>query len=108
MLSHMPRRRRGATDALDTSRETRWLVVRDLVRRPLEYRELWPGADLRAAMAAKRTELEAAGWQAESIPKNCAFFFAGRENERVCVSMECYEPGHVPVGHGSVIGKLTN
>jgi hypothetical protein len=60
----------------------------------------WPEDD-----AAKRTELEAAGWQAESIPKNCAFFFAAREKERVCVSMECYEPGHAPLSHGTYHGR---
>jgi hypothetical protein len=33
------------------------------------------------------------GWAVERIPLFCAFFFCDRENERVCVSIECYEPG---------------
>jgi hypothetical protein len=50
------------------------------------------GSDLRAAMTAKRTELAAAGWRVDSIPRKCGFFFADRENDRVCVSVECFEP----------------
>jgi hypothetical protein len=84
--------RRGRTDALDVSREMRWLVVRDRASRPLEYRELSAGSDLRAAMAAQRAELAAAGWLVDAIPKNCGFFFADRENDRVCVAIECFEP----------------
>jgi integrase len=34
----MGKRRRGQPDALETSRETRWLVMRDRMSRPLEYR----------------------------------------------------------------------
>ena len=85
-------RRRGRTNALETSREPRWLVVRDRASRVLEYRELSAGSDLRAAMAAKQTELAAAGWRVDSIPKNCSFFFADRDNDRVCVAIDCFEP----------------
>jgi hypothetical protein len=84
--------RRGRSDSLDVSRELRWLVVRDRMSRALEYRELAPGSDLRAAMAAKQAELAAAQWRVDSIPKNCGFFFADRDNDRVCVSIECFEP----------------
>jgi hypothetical protein len=70
----------------------RWLVVRDRASRPLEYRALSAGSDLRAAMAAQRAELVAAGWRVDAIPKNCGFFFADRDNDRVCVAMECFEP----------------
>jgi hypothetical protein len=56
----MPRRR-GRTDALEISREPRWLVVRDRASRALEYRALSAGSDLRTAMAAKQSELAAAG-----------------------------------------------
>jgi hypothetical protein len=31
------------------------------------------------------------GWAVDNIPRNCAFFFCDRQNERVCVSIECYE-----------------
>jgi hypothetical protein len=85
-------KRRGRTDALEISRDMRWLVVRDRLSRALEYRALSAGSDLRAAMAAKQAELAAAGWHVDSIPKNCSFFFADRDNDRVCVAMECFEP----------------
>jgi hypothetical protein len=93
-VSHDSRmaRRRGRTDALDVSREMRWRVVRDRMSRALEYRALAAGSDLRTAMAAKHVELAAAGWRVDSIPKNCGFFFADRDNDRVCVAIECFEP----------------
>jgi hypothetical protein len=84
--------RRGRTDALEISRESRWLVVRDRLSRPLEHRVLSVGSDLRAAMVAKQVELAAAGWRVDSIPKNCGFFFADRDNDHLCVAMECFEP----------------
>ena len=84
--------RRGLTDALEISRESRWLVVRDRLSRPLEQRAMSAGSDLRAAMVAKQVELAAAGWRVDSMPKNCGFFFADRDNDRLCVAMECFEP----------------
>src|SRR5512140_2400626 len=84
--------RRGRPDPLERTREPRWLVVRDRASRALEFRELVAWADLRAAIAAKQTELAAKGWRVGSIPRKCSFFFADRENERVCVSVECFEP----------------
>jgi len=66
--------------------------MRDRVSRPLEHHALPAGSDLRAAMVAKQTQLAAAGWRVNSIPKMCGFFFADRDNERVCVSVECFEP----------------
>jgi hypothetical protein len=89
--SHMGTRR-GRPDPLELTGEPRWLVVRDRVSRALEFRPLPAGADLRAAMAAKQVELVAKGWRTGSIPKKCSFFFADRDNERVCVSVECFEP----------------
>jgi len=32
------------------------------------------------------------GWRVDSIPKNRGFFFADRDNDRVCVAIECFEP----------------
>ena len=58
----------------------------------------------RAAMAAQGAFRQAEGWMVEEIPHNCAFFFCSRGNERICVAIECYEPGKAPTGHGSVIG----
>jgi len=68
------------------------LVVRDRASRAVEFLELAAGADLRAAIAAKQRELAGKGWRVGSIPRKCSFFFADRENERVCVSVECFEP----------------
>ena len=84
--------RRGRPDPLEHTGEPRWLVVRDRVSRALEFRALPAGADLRAAMVAKQAELAAKGWRPGTIPKKCSFFFADRDNERVCVSVECFEP----------------
>jgi hypothetical protein len=34
-----------------------------------------------------------------------SFVHCQRENERVCISIECFEPGAAPLGHGSMIGR---
>jgi hypothetical protein len=34
------------------------------------------------------------------VPRNCSFCFAERGNDRVCISVECFEPGHTRLGHG--------
>jgi hypothetical protein len=91
--------RRGRPDALETTSEPRWLVVRDRASRPLEYQALPEDADLRSAMAAKQAQLRTAGWRVEAIPAKCGFFFADRDNERVCVSVECFEPA-ATAAHG--------
>jgi hypothetical protein len=44
------------------------------------------------------------GWTADELSRY-SFVYCQRENERVCVSIECFEPGTVPIGHGSVIGR---
>jgi hypothetical protein len=100
MLRAMARRRRGATDSLNSVNEPRWLVVRDVCSRAIEFQALAPGADLRAAVKARTDALAADGWQIGDIPRNCSFVFCQRANERVCVSMECYEPGTAGLGHG--------
>jgi hypothetical protein len=86
-------RRRGQTDALAPVNAPRWLVVRDRLSRVVEFRALPPVADLRAAMQTERARRAAAGWAVDDIPRNCSFFFCALENERVCVSIECFEPG---------------
>jgi hypothetical protein len=44
-------------------------------------------------MQAERARRAAAGWAVDDIPRKCSFFFCELENERVCVSIECFEPG---------------
>jgi hypothetical protein len=85
--------RRGVTDALQTVKEPRWLVVRDRFSRVVESQALGPQTDLRAVMQAVRDRRRSDGWAVEEVPRNCAFFFCDQQNERVCVSIECYEPG---------------
>jgi hypothetical protein len=94
MLHVMVGRRRGTSDSLNPVNEMRWLVIRDRLSRAIEYRELWPRTDLHAVMDAERRRLAAEGWTVDDIPKNCSFFFADRsaDSERVCVSVECFEP----------------
>jgi hypothetical protein len=91
------RKRKGVTDPLDPVDEPRWLVVRDLCRRVLEYQELWPGRDLRAALAAECDRRTADGWTVDDIPPHCAFCFAQRAHERVCITVECHAPGTAPL-----------
>jgi hypothetical protein len=100
MLRRMARRRRGETDSLNPVDAPCWLVIRDRVSRVVEHRALAPRADLRAALKAQGEVLAAAGWTIGDIPRNCSFFFADRGNDRVCVSIDCYEPGHVPASYG--------
>jgi hypothetical protein len=93
-------RRRGVTDSLNPVNEPRWLVVRDVCSRAMESRILAPRADLRAALKARTDALAADDWTVGDIPRNCSFVFCQRENERVCVSIDCYEPGTAGLGHG--------
>ncbi len=85
----------------------RWLVVRDRCSRPLRFTQLAPGADLKAALAGERARLIAEGWQAEELTWY-AFCFCERADKRVCISIECYEPGMAPSGPGSFLGKPKN
>ena len=86
-------RRRGETDALRPVKEPRWLVVRDRFSRVIESQALGPQTDFRAVMQAEGDRRRREGCALEEVPRNCAFFFCDRDNERVCVSIECYEPG---------------
>jgi hypothetical protein len=96
-------RRRRSIDALATVDELRWLVVRDRLSRLMEFRVLAPRADLRAAMDAERARRVANGWTVDSVPRNVSFCFCDRGNDRICIAVEAYEPGHVPVSHGDPV-----
>jgi hypothetical protein len=78
-------RRRGTADPLKPIREPRWLVIRNKYSQAIEYRELWAGTDLRGAIDAERSRRTTDGWHVEDIPQNCAFCFADRGSERVCI-----------------------
>jgi hypothetical protein len=98
-------RRRGAVDSLNSVDAPRWLVLRDRCSRVIEYRALAPRTDLRAALRAQGAALAADGWQIGDTPRNCAFFFCERGNDRWYISIEHFEPGQVPVSHGSQPAK---
>jgi hypothetical protein len=103
MIGLMARRRSGP-DPLATVPERRWLVIRNACSQPLRHSVLPPNANLKAALAAERQRLVDEGWTADELTRY-AFVFCRRENERVCVSIECFEPGTAPIGHGSMIGR---
>ena len=44
------------------------------------------------------------GWRLNDLTRY-SFVFCQRENERVCVAIEHFEPGTAPLGHGSMIGR---
>ena len=90
-------RRHNRTDSLTPVNEPRWLVVRNRLSQAIEQQPLPPGADLRGHLEARRAALAADGWHVEDIPHYCAFFFADQGPDRVCVSVECYKPGHAPM-----------
>lgn len=92
-------RRRSSPDPLATVNQVRWLVTRDTCSRPVEYTVLSPGSDLKAALANARQRLVSEGWTADSMTRH-SFVFCQKGNERVCVSVECFEPGTAPIGHG--------
>jgi len=97
-LRHAPHMsRRGATDSLNPVNEPRWLVIRDRYSRAIECRALEPKTNLRGVMEAERARRAAEGWSVDTIPKNCSFCFCDRDNERLCIAIECYEPGKAPM-----------
>jgi len=96
----MARRRHNPLQPTD---EPRWAVVRNQLSQPVRYRMLAPRTDLRAALAAEREQMIAEGWEADEL-RWYAFCFCQKGNDRWCVAIECYEPGHAPTGHGHHIG----
>jgi hypothetical protein len=78
----------------------RWLVVRDRCSRAIGYRELWSGTDLHAAMDAERGRRAADGWTVDDVPHYCSFCFAERDEDQICISIECFEPGTTPLQYG--------
>jgi hypothetical protein len=104
ILPPMAGRRRGVQDSLQSVNVHRWLVVRDRTSHALDYRELAPYSDLRAAMAAERARMTADGWSCGDTPRNCSFFFTDRDEERVCVSVDCVERGR-GARRGGVSGR---
>lgn len=86
-------------DRLTAAHEPRWLVIRDRMNRALEYRELWPGADLSGALDVERDRRIADRWRVDDLPHHCSVCFLERGEDRLCIAVECYEPGPAPIGH---------
>ena len=84
---------KGIRDSLVAVDAYRWLVIRDRYSMVMECQRLRPLADLRAALRAERERRVREGWTAGEIPRNCSFFFCDRQEERVCIAIECFEPG---------------
>jgi hypothetical protein len=99
-------RYRSVPDPLATVGEPRWLVIRDRASRPVRYLQLQSGTDLKATLAAERQRLIGEGWRADPLTRY-SFVFCERDAERWCISIECFEPGHGPVGHGTHLGGRT-
>jgi|SRR5579872_757385 len=79
-------------DALSRTNEPRWLVIRDRYSRVLEWWPLKPNADLRAILSTERDWRLGMGWSAGHITRNRAFFFCDRDDERLCIAVERFEP----------------
>ena len=95
----MVRRRRPVDPLLPLPAPT-WLVVRNVHRQPLEWREIAPGVDLRAYLELARSDHTVAGWTCEDIGRVCSFFFATRDGSRIQVTVERFDPsGPGPPGH---------
>ena len=86
--------RRSLDDPLAPVKQPTWLVLRGPFRDALEFRELAPGADLRASLASEWERLQAAGWVMEPMPMSRAssVFFCSRDGQRCMVGIERYDP----------------
>jgi hypothetical protein len=97
-------RRRSSPDALEIVNESRWLVVRDVCSRPCG---IWRCRRSRISKLLWRPSVIGwfwTGWVADEVTRY-AFVFCKRGNDRVCISIECFEPGTAPIGHRSMIGR---
>jgi hypothetical protein len=93
-------RRNRPPDPLRPLPVATWLVVRDMSRRPLEWRRLAAGLELRAILGSVRDERMSAGWTCDDIGPLCNFFFAERGGKRLFIGVERYDPaGPGPLGH---------
>lgn len=90
-------RHKGVSDPLVPVDVHRWLVARDRYSRVVACTELQPFADLRTVLITERKRRLREGWHGCEIPTRCSFFFCDRDGERLCVAIECFEPGTRPM-----------
>ena len=86
-------RRRSYEDPLPKLRHPTWLVVEDMLGRPLEVTQLEPSTDLRAMVNTARDKRMAEGWQCDEIGRHSSGFFCTKDGVRVLVGIKRVEPG---------------
>lgn len=84
--------RRSSHDPLAPIKERTWLVLRGPFRDVQEFRELAPGADLRAVVGGERERLQAAGWRVEPMSRASSGFFCTLNGQRCMVGVERRDP----------------
>jgi hypothetical protein len=89
-------RRRSEPDALASTSEPTWLVVRDPFHTAIEVIPLEPHADLRTVLNAAREVRIAEGWKADELEKRSSYFYCTKDEARMMVGIERSKPtlGH--------------
>jgi hypothetical protein len=96
--------KRSKYDPLALSRQSRWLVLRDMFHNVLDSTELPPGTDLRQAFASGLADLEQQGWQSEGASGAMVFVRRGAERRLLAIhENDPHEP--LPQGHGVLAGR---
>jgi hypothetical protein len=84
---------RSVFDPLEISKESRWLVVRNMHRAVLEVRPLPAGANLKRAFIAAMLEWIDAGWDIAEFSSRVGVFFCSKGVERCQVEITPSNPG---------------
>jgi hypothetical protein len=87
--------RRNIFDPLESTREPRWYVVRDMRNVVIETRLLPTASDLKRAFVAAMLEWIDAGWQLGEFSSTGGVFFCTRGTERRMISITPSDPVHV-------------
>jgi hypothetical protein len=88
--------KRTVYDPLETSRESRWLTVRNMHNAVVESRQLPPAADLKRAFIVTMLEWIDAGWSIAEFSSRAGVFFCTRGTDRRQVEITSSDPG--PMG----------
>lgn len=85
--------RRNVYDPLESTKEPRWYVVRNMHRAVIEARPLPPGADLKRAFVAAILEHIDTGWRLAEFNSRTGVFFCDKAGERRVVEITPSDPG---------------